>query len=159
MSETQKNAVMAEPTLDGDTNSISDNDNNNSNSNNDASLLASWKLVMVIFSLCLGIFLFGLDVNILGTAIPQITSDFSSLRDVAWYGSAYLLTVTAFQPLFGNLYKFFNPKLVYLGSLVIFEGELPFLSTYHDSFSIRFSTLSYNLQVALCPLSMMESLG
>lgn len=85
--------------------------------------LGSWRLVTVIGSLCLGIFLFGLDTNIIGTAIPRITTDFHSLPDVSWYGSSYLLTVTAFQPLFGSLYKFFNAKIVYLVSLVVFEGS------------------------------------
>ncbi|KAI5861439.1 major facilitator superfamily domain-containing protein [Durotheca rogersii] len=84
--------------------------------------LSSWRLTIVIGSLCLGIFLFGLDVNIIGVAIPPITTEFRSLPDVAWYGSAYLLTLTAFQPFFGNLYKFFNAKVVYLSSLVIFEA-------------------------------------
>lgn len=84
---------------------------------------SAWRVAIVISSLCLGILLFGLDVNILGTAIPRITTDFHSLADVSWYGSAYLLTVTAFQPLFGNLYKYFNAKVVYLASLVVFEGE------------------------------------
>ncbi|KAH8159043.1 hypothetical protein CIB48_g9207 [Xylaria polymorpha] len=82
---------------------------------------SAWRVAIVIGSLCLGILLFGLDVNILGTAIPRITTDFHSLADVSWYGSAYLLTVTAFQPLFGNLYKYFNAKVVYLASLVVFE--------------------------------------
>lgn len=84
--------------------------------------LTSWQLVVVIGTLYLGVFLYGLDANILNTAIPQITTDFKSLPDVAWYGAAYLLTVTAFQPFFGNLYKFFNNKIVYLISLLIFEG-------------------------------------
>jgi MFS family permease len=84
--------------------------------------LHSWRLVVVIGTLCLGAFLYGLDANIIGTAIPRITTDFQSLPDVAWYGAAYLITVTAFQPLFGNLYKFFNAKIVYLVSLLIFEG-------------------------------------
>lgn len=66
--------------------------------------------------------LLGLDMNIIGVAIPRITTDFRSLSDIAWYGSAYLLTMTAFQPLFGNLYKFFNTKTVYLISLLLFEG-------------------------------------
>lgn len=83
--------------------------------------LSSWRLVTVMTSLCLGIFLFGLDVNIIGVAIPPITTEFNSLQDVAWYGASYLLTLTAFQPLFGNLYKFFNAKMVYLGSLALFE--------------------------------------
>ncbi|KAK7972352.1 MFS general substrate transporter [Apiospora saccharicola] len=83
--------------------------------------LTSWRLVTVIGSLCLGVFLFGLDVSIIAVAIPQITTQFQSLADVSWYGSAYMLTLTAFQPLFGNLYKFFNPKVVYLTSLSVFE--------------------------------------
>ncbi|RYC61641.1 hypothetical protein CHU98_g4575 [Xylaria longipes] len=84
--------------------------------------LESWRLGIVITSLCLGIFLLGLDQNIIGVAIPRITTDFRSLNDIAWYGSAYLLTITAFQPFFGNLYKYFNAKLVYLVSLILFEG-------------------------------------
>jgi hypothetical protein len=83
--------------------------------------LHSWRLAAVIGSLCLGIFLLALDMNIIAVAIPRITSDFHSLDDVAWYGSAYLLTVTAFQPLFGNLYKYFDPKIVYMGSIALFE--------------------------------------
>ncbi|KAI1205122.1 major facilitator superfamily domain-containing protein [Annulohypoxylon truncatum] len=83
--------------------------------------LSSWRLATVIGSLCLGIFLFGLDINIIGVAIPHITTEFKSLYDVAWYGSAYMLTITAFQPLFGNLYKYFNAKIVYLISLFTFE--------------------------------------
>ncbi|KAK8081415.1 MFS general substrate transporter [Apiospora saccharicola] len=83
--------------------------------------LRSWRLAVVITSLCFGILLLGLDMNIIGVAIPRITTDFRSLGDIAWYGSAYLLTITAFQPLFGNLYKFFNAKTVYLVSLILFE--------------------------------------
>ncbi|KAK8026497.1 major facilitator superfamily domain-containing protein [Apiospora marii] len=84
--------------------------------------LRSWRLAVVITSLCFGILLLGLDMNIIGVAIPRITTDFRSLSDIAWYGSAYLLTITAFQPLFGNLYKFFNAKTVYLISLLLFEA-------------------------------------
>lgn len=87
-------------------------------------LLSSWRLAIVIGSLCLGILLFGLDTNIIGTAIPRITTEFHSLADVSWYGSSYLLAVTVIQPLFGNLYKFFNVKIVYLISLLVFEGML-----------------------------------
>ncbi|KAA8569041.1 hypothetical protein EYC84_000714 [Monilinia fructicola] len=90
-------------------------------SESDSLFLHSWRLAAVIGSLCLGIFLLALDMNIIAVAIPRITSDFHALDDVAWYGSAYLLTVTAFQPLFGNLYKYFDPKIVYMGSIALFE--------------------------------------
>lgn len=85
--------------------------------------LKSWRLAVIIFSLCLGTFLMALDINIIGVAVPRISSVFKALDDIAWYGSAYLLTVTAFQPTFGNIYKFFNVKYTYLASIFIFEGE------------------------------------
>lgn len=84
--------------------------------------LHSWRLAVVIASLCLGTFLLALDMNIIGVAVPKITSTFHSLEDVAWYGSVYLLTLTAFQPLFGNLYKYFGTKAIYLSSIALFEG-------------------------------------
>ena len=94
--------------------------------------LKRWRLFMVITSLYLGTFLMALDTNIIGVAVPKISSDFHALEAVAWYGSAYLLTITAFQPAFGNLYKFFNIENTYRTSIVVFEGQssisLTFLS-------------------------------
>jgi len=53
--------------------------------------------------------------------IPKITDAFNSLNDVGWYSSAYLLTSSAFQLLYGKLYTRFNKKNVFLGALAIFE--------------------------------------
>ena len=64
-----------------------------------------------------------LDINIIGTAIPSITTAFQSLDDVGWYGSAYLLTVTAFQPILGKIYTLFNVRAVYLTTVMLFEGS------------------------------------
>lgn len=97
---------------------------------NSADQLHAWRLILVIGTLYLGAFLYGLDANIIGTAIPSISTDLHSLPDVAWYGAAYLLTVTAFQPFFGNLYKLFNAKMVYLVSLFIFEGSTALPSSH-----------------------------
>ncbi|KAH6663434.1 major facilitator superfamily domain-containing protein [Halenospora varia] len=83
--------------------------------------LHGWRLGIVITSLTLGIFLIALDTTIIGVAIPRITSDFHDLNDISWFGSAYLLTVTAFQPSFGTLYKFFNAKWIYLIAILTFE--------------------------------------
>lgn len=55
------------------------------------------------------------------TAIPRITSDFQGLDDISWYGSAYLLTEMAFQPTFGRLYSLFDPKVLYLLSIIVCE--------------------------------------
>jgi len=61
------------------------------------------------------------DNTIIATAIPKITDHFKALDDVGWYGSAYLLTTSAFQLLFGKFYTFFSLKRVYLVAIVIFE--------------------------------------
>ncbi|BCS19563.1 MDR family MFS transporter [Aspergillus puulaauensis] len=85
-------------------------------------VLPSWRLVFVIGSLCLGTFLVALDTTIISVAVPSIVTDFQAFDDVGWYGSAYLLTVTAFQPAFGSVYKTFNAKFTYLVSVLVFEG-------------------------------------
>ena len=79
------------------------------------------KLVVIITSLCLSMFLVALDNLIIATAIPRITNDFAALNDVGWYGSSYLLTTCAFQLLFGRLYSVLSVKWVYLFTIGIFE--------------------------------------
>jgi len=49
-------------------------------------------LFTILGAICLVCFLMLLDTSIIVTAIPQITSDFHSLQDVGWYGSAYQLS-------------------------------------------------------------------
>ena len=86
--------------------------------------LTSWRLAVVISSLYLGTLLVAIDTTIISVAVPKISTVFKALDDIAWYGSAYLLTVTACQPSFGNLYKYFNVKHTYLASIFVFEGGI-----------------------------------
>ena len=85
--------------------------------------LSGWKLAVVIVSLYLGTFVMALDTNIINIAIPQISTEFDALEQIAWYGSAYLLALTAFQPAFGTLYKYFDITFVYRSCIVVFEGD------------------------------------
>lgn len=85
--------------------------------------LCSWRLAIVTFSLCLATFLLAIDVNMVSVAVPEISTVFHSLDDVAWYGAAYLLTVTAFQPVMGFFYKYFDVRITYLISILVFEGN------------------------------------
>ncbi|KAM7210495.1 major facilitator superfamily transporter [Rhypophila decipiens] len=62
-----------------------------------------------------------LDEGIIATAIPQITDEFGSISHIGWYGSAYLMTMSAFQLVFGRLYGNFEAKSVFLISLALFE--------------------------------------
>ncbi|KAK4067257.1 uncharacterized protein Triagg1_7700 [Trichoderma aggressivum f. europaeum] len=72
------------------------------------------KLYNLLAALMLAMLLLGLDMNIVATAVPSITEHFHSLQDVNWYGSAFLLSLCALQPLAGKLYVLFPSKPVYL---------------------------------------------
>lgn len=51
------------------------------------------KLFFILLALALSIFLVSLDMTIIATAIPRITDEFHSLKDVGWYGTAFFLTL------------------------------------------------------------------
>ena len=56
--------------------------------------------VIVVFSgLVLGVFLSSLDQTIVNVCSTKIASEFHSLIEIPWLGTAYFLTSTAFQPL------------------------------------------------------------
>ncbi|OOF90594.1 hypothetical protein ASPCADRAFT_156514 [Aspergillus carbonarius ITEM 5010] len=78
-------------------------------------------LVMVITGITLVVFLMLLDMSIVSTAIPTITSQFHSLDDVAWYGSAYTISSAALQPLTGKYYTYFSSKWTFLTFFGVFE--------------------------------------
>ncbi|KAL8735015.1 MAG: hypothetical protein Q9166_001140 [cf. Caloplaca sp. 2 TL-2023] len=75
----------------------------------------------IILALIISIFLVALDMTIVATAIPRITDQFHSLDQVGWYGSAFFLTLAAFQSTWGKAYKYFPLKLGFLLSIFIFE--------------------------------------
>ncbi|KAG0652220.1 Efflux pump mlcE [Hyphodiscus hymeniophilus] len=96
------------------------------------------KLMLIIAAVTLTVFLILLDSSIVTTvnshalffrsfylrarqAIPQITSDFNSLNDIGWYGSAYLLASCSFQPLAGKLYSQFSSKVCFMAFVFVFE--------------------------------------
>jgi hypothetical protein len=78
------------------------------------------KLGVIMFALCLTVFCVALDNTIIATAIPS-TDEFHALQDIGWYGSAYLLTTSAFQLFYGKLYANVSIKTVFLAALLIFE--------------------------------------
>ncbi|KAI9597476.1 major facilitator superfamily domain-containing protein [Syncephalis fuscata] len=81
----------------------------------------SLKRSIILFSgMALTVFLCSLDQTIVATAIPKIASEFHSLGDVSWIGSAYLLTTAAVTPLYGKLTNIFGLKPVFLFALVMF---------------------------------------
>ncbi|KAF6817717.1 MFS multidrug transporter [Colletotrichum plurivorum] len=79
------------------------------------------KLWLVLGALTGTTFLMLLDMSIITTAVPQITTAFNSLSDVGWYGAAYNLTGAALQPFAGKLYTHLRSKWTYLVFLFLFE--------------------------------------
>ncbi|KAF2501660.1 MFS general substrate transporter [Lophium mytilinum] len=79
------------------------------------------KFGLIVFSLCLALFLAGLDQTVITTAVPKITDDFHALEDIGWYTAAYLLTTAVFQLAYGKFFTFFSIKIVFLVALAIFE--------------------------------------
>ncbi|KAI0153099.1 major facilitator superfamily domain-containing protein [Xylariaceae sp. FL1272] len=78
-------------------------------------------LILIHLSACLCTFLAGVDLNLIATAIPSITHEFNSTRDIGWYGSAFMLGLAPTQPLAAMLYTLFSQKATYLSFLFVFE--------------------------------------
>lgn len=85
--------------------------------------IEGWKLWSVMLSLTAASFLILLDNSIVVTAIPKITSDFHSLGDIGWYGSAYSLTSGCLQPLTGKLYTYLHAKVSFILKCDEIESE------------------------------------
>ncbi|AEO64679.1 uncharacterized protein THITE_47305 [Thermothielavioides terrestris NRRL 8126] len=79
------------------------------------------RLWLVVGGMMLGVYLVGLDMNMLATIIPPLTDYFGTIKDVSWYGAAYTLAVCVFIPPVGRIFTLFSTKHVYLAALAIFE--------------------------------------
>ncbi|RDW64262.1 hypothetical protein BP5796_10764 [Coleophoma crateriformis] len=82
---------------------------------------AGMRLHILSTGFSIATFMVALDRTILATAIPKITTEFNSLSDIGWYGSAYLLTQMSMQPTMGRVYVYFEAKTTYLLSVLVFE--------------------------------------
>ncbi|KAA8645841.1 uncharacterized protein ATNIH1004_007262 [Aspergillus tanneri] len=79
------------------------------------------RLVLLMISLYVAMFLVALDKLIISTATPSITNKFHLLDKLSWYGMAYMLTNCAFLLIFGEIYSFVSVKAVFLTAAVLFE--------------------------------------
>ncbi|KAG9072431.1 hypothetical protein KI688_000202 [Linnemannia hyalina] len=78
------------------------------------------KLIIIFVGLVLGVFLATLDQTIVLVRTTKIANEFKALNDVAWIGTSYLLTATAFQPLYGRFSDNFGRKSVFLFAITVF---------------------------------------
>lgn len=60
------------------------------------------------------------DSTLMASSHPVITSEFKAANSASWLSTAFLLTSTAFMPLFGRISDAFGRKPVYLFSITMF---------------------------------------
>ena len=83
--------------------------------------LGAVKITIIMFSLCMALFLAALDVTIITTALPTIAGVFkASSADYTWIGSSYLLACAASVPLWGKISDIWGRKPIILVANVIF---------------------------------------
>ena len=88
--------------------------------------MGTFRIFVIMFSLCLALFLAALDVTIITTALPTIADHFkATAADYTWIGSAYLLANAASTPLWGKLSDIWGRKpIILLANLVFMVGSL-----------------------------------
>ncbi|RKP08347.1 major facilitator superfamily domain-containing protein, partial [Thamnocephalis sphaerospora] len=72
------------------------------------------------FRLALAILLAALDQTIVATAVERIAEEFGGREQISWVATAYLLTSTAFQPLYGRFSDIFGRRALILIAIIIF---------------------------------------
>ena len=84
------------------------------------------KVVLIMLSLCIAVFLAALDTTIITTAAPTIAAHFhTSEADYTWIGSAYLLAAAASTPSWGKFSDIWGRKPTILtANVVFFVGSL-----------------------------------
>ena len=75
------------------------------------------KLASILAGVTMAYYLLFLDLAIISTATPAITTEFDALIDIGWYAGAYQLASAALQPLSGKIYTYFSLKVYRLPAL------------------------------------------
>ena len=78
------------------------------------------KIKSLLPVLAIGIFLAFLDQSVVATLNGDIGSDLHALRNVSWIATAYFLSMTASQPLYGKLSDIFGRKPCLLFAYTMF---------------------------------------
>lgn len=84
------------------------------------------RIGIIMFSLCMALFLSALDVTIITTALPTIAQDYhASSSGYTWIGSSYLLANAAATPLWGKFSDIWGRKpMLVLANIVFMIGSL-----------------------------------
>ncbi|RPD57343.1 MFS general substrate transporter [Lentinus tigrinus ALCF2SS1-6] len=103
-------AAAVQDNLDHDDTTVADPRSEVVSLTDQTNLLPRKKVMAVFFGLALCILVSCLDSTIVATALPTISAAFNAGSVVSWVPSAYFLTSTAFQPLYGRFSDIFGRK-------------------------------------------------
>ncbi|KAI5458710.1 major facilitator superfamily transporter [Mariannaea sp. PMI_226] len=78
------------------------------------------KFWLIIVSLAITALLAALEATIISTALPSITAALQGGQNYVWVAGAYYLSLTALQPLFGQLANSFGRRKLLIVSIAIF---------------------------------------
>ncbi|KAJ3187326.1 hypothetical protein HDU85_006614 [Gaertneriomyces sp. JEL0708] len=78
------------------------------------------QFILVFCALAMALFLAALDQTIVSTATTRIAMEFGAFQQVAWIGTAFMLSTTACTPTYGKLADIFGRKPTFLSALAIF---------------------------------------
>ena len=83
-----------------------------------------WKaprgFVWIELALFSNVFLYGFDSTITAATYAVISSEFDAANTASWLTTSYLVTTTAFQPLYGRFSDIFGRRICFFVSTVTF---------------------------------------
>ncbi|KAF9959172.1 hypothetical protein BGZ72_010207 [Mortierella alpina] len=82
--------------------------------------LTTARRILVFLGISVTVFLSALDQTIVTTTLPAIAKEFSDFADISWVGTAYLISTTAIQPLYGITSNMFGRKRTMLFACAVF---------------------------------------
>ncbi|KAF8475684.1 putative MFS multidrug transporter [Kalaharituber pfeilii] len=122
-----QSAVHTAPSKPTDSNGILNNDVESAAINGgsreqdpDVPTIPGVPLSMVIPAMAIGIFMSAMDNTIVVASYGRIGTELNELNRTSWISTAYLLTATSFQPLYGRLSDIFGRKACLLFSYTAF---------------------------------------
>lgn len=83
-------------------------------------MVSKTKTIETHANLLLGYFVACFDITLMASSHPVITSYFDASNEASWLTTAFMITNTGFQPLWGRLSDMIGRKSVYLLVLTIF---------------------------------------
>jgi hypothetical protein len=83
-----------------------------------------WKaprhFLLIEVAIFANVFLYGLDSTITAATYAVIASEFDAVNTASWLTTSYLVTSTAFQPLYGRISDIFGRRVCFFISTVTF---------------------------------------